>query len=172
MSDSLDDVTNWADGGPNETSDRALFAELRAVWEQADPVPDAFAERMVAAVAVADLSREYELLTLVEGAELAQTRTGTAELDSTTLQFSDGVITVLLHVSATGGGARRIDGWVTGDALVVRLMQGEDGWSTEPVDARFAFEDVPAGTASLRLVARGPKPLGGLREFMTAPFAV
>lgn len=172
MSDGPDDNERLAEGDPKEAGDQALFAELRALWEEVDPVPDAFAERMVAAVAVADLSREYALLTLVEGLTLAQTRASTAEVDSATLQFSDGAITVLLHVSATGGGARRIDGWVTGEALVVRLTQGDDGWSTEPVDSRFAFEDVPAGTAQLRLVVRGPQPGGGLREFMTAPFTV
>lgn len=55
-------------------ADAALFARLRSVWEEHDPVPADLIDRMVAAVAVADLSREYALLTLVETADLAAVR--------------------------------------------------------------------------------------------------
>lgn len=169
----LDDWAGDAGAGEERADDNsALFAELRAAWEQVDPVPADLADRMVAAVAAVDISRDYELLTLVEAVDRAEVRSSTTELDSATLQFSDGVTSVLLHVSATADGRRRIDGWVTGDALVVRLLQGEEGWSTEPVDARFAFDDVPTGTSTLRLVVRNPSAGGGFREFMTAPFSV
>ena len=44
-------------------ADAALFARLRATWDDIDPMPADMIDRMVAAVAVADLSREYALLT-------------------------------------------------------------------------------------------------------------
>ena len=47
-------------------ADAALFARMRSVWAEVDPVPVDLVDRMVAAVAVEDLSREYALLTLVE----------------------------------------------------------------------------------------------------------
>ena len=50
-------------------------------------MPADLVDRMVAAVAVEDLSREYALLTLVEGSTLAAVR---GETDTATLQFSDG----------------------------------------------------------------------------------
>ncbi len=93
-------------------ADAALFARLRAVWEEVDPVPADLVDRMVAAVAVGDLSREYALLTLVEGSTLAAVR---GETDTATLQFSDGETSVLLHVTATEDGSRRVDGWVDAD---------------------------------------------------------
>ena len=48
-------------------AEAALFARMRRMWEEIDPVPADLVDRMVAAVAVEDLSREYALLTLVEG---------------------------------------------------------------------------------------------------------
>jgi hypothetical protein len=45
-------------------ADAALFARMRAMWQDIDPAPADLVDRMVAAVAVEDLSREYALLTL------------------------------------------------------------------------------------------------------------
>lgn len=148
-------------------ADAALFARLRAVWEEVDPVPADLIDRMVAAVAVEDLSREYALLTLVDGS-LAAVR---GETDSATLQFSDGDTSVLLHVTATEEGGRRVDGWVDATVLAIRLSQGEREWSAEPGEhGRFAFEDVTAGVSRLRLVVRDAG--GELRDFQTPQFEV
>lgn len=149
-------------------ADAALFARMRAVWEEVDPVPADLVDRMVAAVAVEDLSREYALLTIVEGSTLAAVR---GETDTATLQFSDGTTSVLLHVSATEEGSRRVDGWVDGVALAIRLTQGDREWSAEAGEhGRFAFEAVPAGVCRLRLVVRGAD--GELHEFQTPQFEV
>jgi hypothetical protein len=149
-------------------ADAVLFARLRAVWERVDPVPADLVDRMVAAVAVEDLSREYALLTLVEGSALAAVR---GETDTATLQFSDGQTTVLLHVTATEGGGRRIDGWSDAEALAVRVVQGEREWSADPSEhGRFAFEDVPPGVSRLRIVVRDAG--GELKDFQTPQFEV
>ncbi|WP_251451899.1 hypothetical protein [Microbacterium sp. Marseille-Q6648] len=152
----------------DSAADAALFARLRAVWERVDPVPADLVDRMVAAVAVEDLSREYALLTLVEGSALAAVR---GETDTATLQFSDGQTTVLLHVTATEGGGRRIDGWSDAEALAVRVVQGEREWSADPSEhGRFAFEDVPPGVSRLRIVVRDAG--GELKDFQTPQFEV
>lgn len=149
-------------------TDAALFARMRGAWESIDPVPEDLADRMVAAVAVEDLSREYALLTLVEGAEMAAVR---GDADTATLQFSDGETSVLVHVTATARGTRRIDGWVDGEALAIRLVQGErDLSAAQGEPGRFAFEDVPAGLCRLRLVVKGDD--GELQEFQTPQFEV
>jgi len=148
-------------------ADAALFARMRRMWEDVDPAPADLVDRMVAAVAVEDLSREYALLTLVEGS-LAAVR---GEADTATLQFSDGTTTVLLHVSATESGSRRIDGWVDAAALAIRLAQDDHEWSTEPGEhGRFAFEEVTPGVARLRMVVRDAG--GELRDFQTPQFEV
>lgn len=148
-------------------ADAALFARMRRMWEDVDPVPADMVDRMVAAVAVEDLSREYALLTLVEGS-LGAVR---GESDTATLQFSDGTTSVLLHVTATEGGGRRVDGWVDASALAIRLAQGDREWSAEPGEhGRFAFEDVTPGVSRLRLVVRDAG--GELRDFQTPQFEV
>jgi len=150
-------------------ADAALFARMRTMWQQVDPVPADLVDRMVAAVAVEDLTREYALLTLVEGAALAAVR---GESDTMTLQFSDGRTSVLLHVSDTDAGTRRIDGWVDATALAVRLTQGDREWAADPGESgRFAFEDVPAGMSRIRLVIRDGDG-DGLRELETSQFEV
>ncbi|WP_194397389.1 hypothetical protein [Microbacterium atlanticum] len=148
-------------------ADAALFARMRRMWEDVDPVPADLVDRMVAAVAVEDLSREYALLTLVEGT-LAAVR---GDTDTATLQFSDGTTSVLLHVTATEGGGRRVDGWVDGTALAIRLVQDDREWSADPGEhGRFAFEEVTPGVARLRLVVRDAD--GALRDFQTPQFEV
>ncbi|MEV4773851.1 hypothetical protein [Microbacterium sp. LWH12-1.2] len=146
----------------------ALFARLREMWREADPEPDDLVDRMVAAVAVEDVSRAYELLTLVEGSPLAVIR---GEADTATLQFSDGKTSVLLHVTATEDGSRRIDGWVDAEALAIRLAQGERDWSAGAGDnGRFEFDSIPAGVSRMRIVVRAAD--GELHEFQTPQFEV
>jgi hypothetical protein len=140
---------------------------MRRMWEDVDPVPADLIDHMVAAVAVEDLSREYALLTLVEGT-FAAVR---GETDTATLQFSDGTTSVLLHVTATENGERRVDGWVDAAALAIRLIQGDREWSAEPGEhGRFAFDEVTPGMARLRLVVRDAD--GALRDFQTPQFEV
>ena len=153
----------------DSAADAALFARLRAVWEEVDPVPVDLVDRMVAAVAVEDLTREYALLTLVGAMELAAVR---GEHDTLTLQFSDGKTSVLLHVSEIDAESRRVDGWVDAAALAVRLAQGDREWSADPGDSgRFAFDDVPPGMTRIRLVIRDDHE-GSLREFETSRFEI
>lgn len=153
-----------------DAADEALFARLRQMWRDADPMPADLADRMVAAVAVEDVGREYALLTLVEGAQLGAVR---SESDTLTLQFSDGSVNVLVHVTADDGGLRRLDGWVDAEPLAIRLTQGE---KEREVDAgaagRFEIPRVPSGLARLRLVVRDTSEASGVREIMTPEFEV
>ena len=131
-------------------------------------MPADLVDRMVAAVAVEDLSREYALLTLVEAPELSAVR---GAVDTATLQFSDGTTSVLLHVTVGEEGARRVDGWVDAAALAVRLVQGDREWSADAGEhGRFAFDDVTPGMARLRLVVRSAD--GDLNDFQTPQFEV
>ncbi|MFE1645958.1 hypothetical protein [Microbacterium sp. P01] len=149
-------------------ADAALFARLRTAWMQVDPVPAGLVDRMVAAVAVEDLSREYALLTLVEGAAVSATR---GEAETATLQFSDGSTNVLLHISTLESGQHRIDGWIDAPTLAIRLAQGESERSAEAAEhGRFAFDEVASGISRIRLVVRADD--GELREFQTPQFEI
>ena len=78
---------------------------------------------------------------------------------------------MLVHVTATEDGSRRIDGWVDAVALAIRLSQGEREWSTDPAEhGRFAFDSVPAGLSRLRLVVHDAD--GEMHDFQTPRFEV
>lgn len=134
----------------SDVDDARLFARLRSLWEEVDPAPAGLIDRMVAAVAADGLNREYALLTLVEG-QLGAIR---GETDALTLQFSDGSTSVLLHVTTTASGRRRVDGWVDSPAAEVVLSQGERERRATPADTgRFVFDEVPPGLSRVRLTA-------------------
>lgn len=131
-----------------DREDAALFAQLRSLWRDVDPVPATLIDRMIAAVATEGLSQEYALLTLVEQ-PLGLVR---GEADALTLQFSDGTTSILLHVTRTAGGRHRVDGWVDTSAAVIDLVQGERTRSTTASETgRFVFDDVPDGLTLVRL---------------------
>lgn len=131
-----------------ENEDAQMFARLRSLWSEVDPMPAGLIDRMVAVVAADGLNREYALLTLVEG-QLGAVR---GEADALTLQFSDGATSILLHVTTTASGRRRVDGWVDTAAAEIVLTQGEKARSTTPEETgRFVFDDVPPGLTRVQL---------------------
>jgi len=131
-----------------EQEDARMFARLRSLWSEVDPVPAGMIDRMVAAVAADGLNREYALLTLVEG-QLSAVR---GDADALTLQFSDGSTSILLHVTTTASGRRRVDGWADTAAAEIVLTQGERSRSTTPEETgRFVFDEVPPGLTRVRL---------------------
>lgn len=128
--------------------DARMLARLRTHWSAVDPVPAGLIDRMVAAVASDGLNSEYALLTLVEG-QLGEVR---GEADALTLQFSDGSTSILLHVTTTASGRRRVDGWVDTAAAEIVLTQGEKARSVSPEETgRFVFDEVPPGLTRVRL---------------------
>lgn len=134
----------------SDEDDAQLFARLRRLWGEIDPVPAGLIDRMVAAVAADGLNREYALLTLVEG-QLGAVR---GETDALTLQFSDGTTSILLHVTTTASGRRRVDGWVDTAAAEIVLRQGERERTTTPAETgRFVFDEVTPGLSRVRLTA-------------------
>ncbi|SEB36792.1 hypothetical protein [Microbacterium hydrocarbonoxydans] len=136
-------------GGDNH-EDAELFAQLRSLWRDVDPMPAALIDRMIAAVASEGLSDEYALLTLVED-PLGAVR---GDADALTLQFSDGTTSILLHVTRSATGAHRIDGWVDTVTGEIELAQGDRIRTTSPNDTgRFVFDDVPDGLTRVRLTA-------------------
>ncbi|WP_449407238.1 hypothetical protein [Microbacterium maritypicum] len=132
----------------HDRQDAELFAQLRSLWRDVDPMPATLIDRMIAAVAAEGLSEEYALLTLVDH-PLGAVR---GDADALTLQFSDGSTSILLHVTRTAQGGHRIDGWVDTAAAVIELVQGERTRETVPSDTgRFVFDDVPDGLTRVRL---------------------
>ncbi|MCM3778487.1 hypothetical protein [Microbacterium hydrocarbonoxydans] len=131
-----------------DQEDAALFARLRDLWRDVDPMPATLIDRMIAAVAAEGLSEEYAMLTLIEQ-PLGAVR---GDTDALTLQFSDGTTSILLHVTRTASGRHRVDGWADTAAATIELRQGERVRRTAPSETgRFAFDEVPDGFTRVRL---------------------
>jgi hypothetical protein len=148
------------------STDEQLTSALRTMWRDVDPEPADLIDRMVAVVAADDISREYALLTLVQDATTAVR----GDAETTILQFSDGRVTVLLHISTAAKGRRRIDGWIDAPVEAVVLENGDRSWTTEPTEqGRFAFDAVPPGLCRVRLTMADDD---GGRDFATPHFEV
>ncbi|WP_221585050.1 hypothetical protein [Microbacterium sp. G2-8] len=147
--------------------DEELLGELRMVWDAEDPAPSGLADRMVAAAAVDDLNREFELLTIVEGDKTGSVRRGSAPR---TVHFADDDAEVLIRVSAERNGTRRVDGWSRPAVLAARLAQPEVERKADTAgDGRFTFDEVPPGPSHMRMVVKQDE---NLREVMTQWFEV
>lgn len=140
-----------------ENDDRALFADLRAMWEHADPMPEDLPDRCIAAIAAEDL--DFELLTLTASVSLA------VRGDAQVLECSTDEITLVVRLSDEPDGTRRIDGWSEGVDEVTLLTGSEDRTSAVTEAGRFEFDDVPSGPVRLRLRTEG-------RGFETTEFEV
>lgn len=149
--------------------DAALFAALRRTWSTLDPVPAGVIDDMVAAVASADIGREYALLTLVESAASGPVR---GDADMLTLQFSDGHTNVLVHITEGEEGRRRLDGWADGDVADVHLIQEGVEVRASSDGGRFSFDSLTTGIARLRVVLlAAPAPDAGT-ELLTPRFEI
>ncbi|MFJ2368269.1 hypothetical protein [Microbacterium sp. NPDC087665] len=146
----------------NAHDDAAVFAQLRAMWGDTDPMPAGLVDRIIAAVAADGLTQEYALLTLIDD-RLGAVR---SDSDALTLQFSDGTTSILLHVTKTESGRRRVDGWVDTAAAEVVLTQGEKTRTTAPAETgRFVFDEVPPGLTTVRLTTT----VGGEARTLSTP---
>lgn len=121
------------------TDDAGLMADLRAMWQQADPPRRGLAEEMVAAVAVAGLDEELEMLVLVRDSadEPALQVRGLGTARALSFQAAPGWS---LEIEIDGG---RVTGQVVdfeGDAraveVVVETSHGAS-WSAGPDEVGF-----------------------------------
>jgi hypothetical protein len=140
-----------------ENDDRALFADLRAMWERADPMPEDLVDRCIAAIAAEDL--DFELLTLTASVSLA------VRGDAQVLECSTDDVTLVVRISDEPDGTRRIDGWSEGVDEVTLLTGTADRTSVVSKIGRFEFDGVPSGPVRLRLRTEG-------RGFETTEFEV
>ena len=140
------------------TDERALLADLRAMWEEIDPVPPGLATRAlfrleVEAVLAAD-TLEAELMRLEEPLSLAGARGAeTASETASSITFSSTSLTVMVTVSPATAHRRRLDGWIAPSAALrieLRTTTGVEETRADD-DGRFVFADVPAGLVQLTI---------------------
>jgi hypothetical protein len=133
-------------------SDAQLFADLRGMWEEVDPMPADLPDRVLFALDLEELDVDFELLRLVSSAqEDLSVRSAATEVN--TITFSGPSVTVMVRVTEMPSQRRRLDGWIAPSTPVVVTVHHADGSAEAVVDARgrFVVDDIPAGLTRMVL---------------------
>lgn len=139
-----------ADGNPVDLGlpeeDAMLLADLSAMLELADPVPDGLADRIRFAMDLDDL--EFEVARWQREDRLVGVRGSTAP---DTITFTVGDLTVMVSLAPAVGG-NRFDGWLVpgGPHEVEVRVDGHEPATTQADEGgRFALDDVPRGITQI-----------------------
>jgi len=135
---------------PMDAADEALVAELAALFEAADPVPDGLSERLQFVLALDEVFTEVAELTRMPVDAMA-VRGETAMTRTETMSFAAESLTAMITVTHVEPDCVRVDGWIAPPmALEVRLRTQTDRMAAEVDESgRFSFESVPTGLAQL-----------------------
>lgn len=165
----------------NSTDDE-LLQSVAELYGYLDPAPDDLADGVLARLAVQDLESEFELFTLVQPVDVgAGTRQGDEPETSATvaLEFAGSTYRVLVRISDTDDGDRRLDGWVV-PALPLRVFLGPPGDELAHTrqsayadrEGRFEFPAAVTGEVRLWLLPQGQNDEPAAPPFVTPPFLV
>lgn len=146
-------------------SDEALLRAVAGLYGELDPAPSDLGDGVLARLAVEGLEAEFELLTLVRTVDIAAGTRHAAEPETAgqaALEFAGSAYRILVRVSRTESGGRRLDGWVV-PALPMRVFLGPSGDAVAHLrrstyadtSGRFEFVDPPEGEVRLWLLPQG-----------------
>ncbi len=133
------------------TDNRSTYDELARMWDRHDPMPPDLPDAVLAAIAMEDLDREYELLHMVQQTrELVGTRSGAEAL---TVVFSGVSVWLMMQVRAVSQDERRLDGWVSpARRLHVAVRQDGAVWESQAdAQGRFELPRIPSGLSRVVL---------------------
>ncbi len=136
---------------PLDETDAALLAEVAALLDQVDPVPDDLVARVQFALALDEMYAEVAAITRMPMDALAvRSDPGLGERTET-ITFSAERLTAMVTLTRRGTGTVRVDGWIAPESVVrVVLRQQDRTWETTSDEGgRFVLDQVPEGFAQL-----------------------
>jgi len=150
---------------PLDDADFGLLADIRGLFEAADPMPPDLPERIRFFIALRDL--EIEMARLADEEQLAVAARGPEQ--SRTITFDSDSLTIMIRIDANKDGTVRVDGWLAPpQRREVEMKSSADSLSvTSDEQGRFAFSRVPRGTAQIVVRPAGPGPGGAGRSVVT-----
>jgi hypothetical protein len=136
---------------PLDNEDLAVLNALRAMYDEADPVPDGLVERIQFEITLDAL--EAELATLMQLDLAGAGARGTATEAVRTITFTSESLTTMVTLTPQPGGGVRVDGWAAPGAgiRVEVLLSGGPRETYADSDGRFVFETLPSGLAKFAL---------------------
>jgi hypothetical protein len=132
--------------------DATTLADLRAVLDQTDPVPDDLVDRVRFSLALDEVFEEVARMTRVPLEALAVRGEQAAGTRTETLTFSADRLTAMVTVSRLGADGLRLDGWLAPpEACRVRLrLQDQEPLETVVDESgRFSFAGLGEGFGQL-----------------------
>jgi hypothetical protein len=162
------------DDAPGEQLDDFDFEILdgiRALFERVDPMPADLPERVRFSLAMRGLETEVARLVAEEDPRLVGAR-GTGQ--SRTVTFESASLSIVIRIEENKNGSVRIDGWLAPPQLREIEMQtaAETLSAASDEQGRFAFADVPRGTARLVVVGAAARDQGGGAPSVVTPALV
>jgi len=158
---------DWPADGPLDDADLEILAEIRDMFQAADPMPSDLPERIRFSLALRDL--EIEVARLVEEDREVLAVRGPEQ--SRTITFDSDSLTIMIRIDQNRDGTARVDGWLAPPLrreIELKTATGSlSGASDE--HGRFAFASVPPGTAQLVARPAGPGASGSGRSVVTPP---
>ena len=140
-----------ASGKPLDDFDFAILDGIRAIFERVDPMPAGLPERVRFSLAMRGLETELARLVSEEDPRLVTAR-GTEQ--SRTVTFDSASLSIIIRIEENKNGSVRIDGWLAPPQP--RQIEMQTSAETLSVSSdgqgRFAFAEVPKGTARLVVV--------------------
>jgi len=160
------DTGGWPPAdGPLDEADLEILAEIRDLFQAADPMPPDLPERIRFSLALRDL--EIEVARLVEEDQQMLAVRGPEQ--SRTITFDSDSLTIMIRIDQNRDGTARVDGWLAPPQrreIEVKTTAGSlDAASDE--QGRFALASVPRGTAQLVVRPAGPGAGGSGRSVVT-----
>lgn len=164
-------------------SDDDLLRSVAELYAALDAAPGDLADGVLARLAVQDLEVEFELFTLVQQIDTGVGTRGGDEPEtsaSVALEFAGSTYRVLVRVSDTEDGSRRVDGWVV-PSLPMRVFLGPGGDDLAHTrqnayadrEGRFEFPTAMRGEVRLWLLPQGRRDAADAPPpFVTPPFLV
>jgi hypothetical protein len=150
-----------AAGQPMDAVDFEILDGIRGLFELIDPMPADLPERVRFSLAMRGLESELARLVSEDSPQLAGAR-GTER--SRTITFDSASLSIMIRIEENKDGSVRVDGWLApGQPRDIEMRTATETLSvSSDADGRFAFAEVPSGTARLVVVGSGaPAPCRG-----------
>jgi len=151
---------------PMDDVDFEILDGIRALFELVDPMPADLPERVRFSLAMRGLESELARLVDEEDQRLVGAR-GTER--SRTVTFDSASLSIMIRIEESSNGSVRIDGWLApAQPREIELQSSAATLSAaSDADGRFAFAEVPQGTARLVVVGTAARDPGGRPSVVT-----
>ena len=156
---------------PMDDLDFEILDGIRALFERLDPMPAELPERVRFSLAMRGLESEVARLVTEEDPRLVGAR-GTEE--SRTVTFDSASLSIVIRIEENKNGSVRIDGWLAPpQPRDIEMQTSAETLSVASDEqGRFAFDEVPPGTARLVVVGAAARDQGNGAPSVVTPALV